>query len=131
MTKDETLDFAFYIDSTPTFYITICISTLPTQNTTFIKVTCVCYPHLTQKKRSGLQRNLILMHLKETILPKYCTKYRIYLQNLYSHCAPYIHHSITIFGEWCYIDFSSKSTFVYMTESPIWKPEQNFVKQNS
>ena len=32
----ETLDFTFYIGSTPTFYISICISTLPTQHTTFI-----------------------------------------------------------------------------------------------
>ena len=32
----ETLDYTIRIGSTPTFYISICISTLPTQHTTFI-----------------------------------------------------------------------------------------------
>ena len=33
---NDTLDFYFYIRSTPTFYILICISTLPTQHTAYI-----------------------------------------------------------------------------------------------
>ena len=33
----ETLDYTIRIGSTPTFYISICISTLPTQHTTFIQ----------------------------------------------------------------------------------------------
>ena len=39
----KTLDFAFYIGSTPTFYISICISTLPTQHTTFISLFATKY----------------------------------------------------------------------------------------
>ena len=35
-TTPEMLDFAFYIGSTPTFYISICISALSTQHTTLI-----------------------------------------------------------------------------------------------
>ena len=31
----ETLDLAFYTSSRPTFYISICISTLPTQQTAY------------------------------------------------------------------------------------------------
>ena len=34
----ETLDYTIRIGSTQTFYISICISTLPTQDTTFIIV---------------------------------------------------------------------------------------------
>ena len=34
----ETLDFAFYIGIAPTFYISICIWTLPSQHTMFIKL---------------------------------------------------------------------------------------------
>ena len=34
----ETLDFTIRIGSTPTFYISACIWTLPTQHTTFILI---------------------------------------------------------------------------------------------
>ena len=34
----ETLDYTIRIGSTPTFYISICISTLPTQHTSFIPI---------------------------------------------------------------------------------------------
>ena len=34
----ETLDYTIRIGSTPTFYISICISTLPTQHTSFISL---------------------------------------------------------------------------------------------
>ena len=37
----ETLDYTIRIDSTLTFYISICISTLPTQHTSFIVIPVV------------------------------------------------------------------------------------------
>ena len=68
----ETLDFTIHIGNTPTFYISICISTLPTQHTMFILLIKLLYfkvpvammrslPDRRVFKRSDLNASLVCL----------------------------------------------------------------------